>query len=151
MGLLDFFSDGGDDPQSQAQMAAAMSLLQAGGPSRTPVSLGQALGGAMQSYQQTLQTAKDRQYQEALRSRLALENTSMPLSVRRDSLRQLTNQATAGLTSGSNFDPWRRALQDDPTKPFLGGRASFPDVQRFSGDYFDTSNPGDPYPAFCRR
>ncbi|MBC3910843.1 hypothetical protein [Undibacterium umbellatum] len=151
MGLLDFFSGGGDDPQSQAQMAAAMALLQAGGPSRTPVSLGQALGGAMQSYQQTLQTTKDRQQQQVLRSRLALENASMPLSARRDSLRQLTNQATAELTSGSKFDPWRRALQGDPTKPFLGGRAYFPDVQRFSGDNFEASNIDDPYPTFCRR
>jgi hypothetical protein len=67
MGLLDLFSGGGDDPQSQAQMAAAMALLQAGGPSLRPTSFGQALGGAMQASTAAAQAYKDRQAAEALR------------------------------------------------------------------------------------
>lgn len=52
MGLL-------DNPQDAATMQMAMGLLQAGGPSRTPVSLGQAIGSsgqdAMQVYRQAQQ------------------------------------------------------------------------------------------------
>ncbi|MFZ6874225.1 hypothetical protein ACO0LF_19380 [Undibacterium sp. Di27W] len=138
MGLLDMFSGGNDDPQSQAQIAAAMTLLQAGGPSRIPVSLGQAVGGAMQSYQQTLQNAKDRQLQQnILRRRMAFENGKIPMSAMRDSISQLTNQPTSGLTSPNNLDPWRRALQGDPTKPFLSGRGYFTDLQ------YSVSDPGE--------
>jgi hypothetical protein len=38
--------------QNQAMLQAASALLQAGGPSRTPISFGQALGGALQAGQQ---------------------------------------------------------------------------------------------------
>ncbi|MCH8622630.1 hypothetical protein [Undibacterium sp. TS12] len=125
MGLLNIFSDQ-DDPQSQAQMAAAMALLQAGGPSRTPVSLGQALGGAMQSYQNTLQAAKDRQLQQSvLRNRLAFDNGRMPGAVTRDYPFQLGNQQVALLSAQNNTDPSRRALQADPEKPSFDGRKYF--------------------------
>jgi hypothetical protein len=47
--------------QQQSMLQAAAALLQAGGPSRTPISLGQALGGALQAgsagYQQAQQGA----------------------------------------------------------------------------------------------
>jgi hypothetical protein len=47
--------------QNQAMLQAAAALLQAGGPSRTPISLGQAIGGALQAgtagYQQAQQGA----------------------------------------------------------------------------------------------
>lgn len=44
--------------ERQAALQAAAALLQAGGPSRTPVSLGQALGGALQAGQQGYQAAQ---------------------------------------------------------------------------------------------
>ncbi len=44
--------------ERQAALQAAAALLQAGGPSRAPVSLGQALGGALQAGQQGYQAAQ---------------------------------------------------------------------------------------------
>ena len=49
-GLEDYLSAGQQDAiRNQAMLQAAAALLQAGGPSRTPISLGQALGGALQA------------------------------------------------------------------------------------------------------
>lgn len=151
MGLLDLFSGSDNDAQSQAQMAMAAALLQAGGPSRTPISLGQALGGAMQSYQQTLQSAKDRQLQQdALRSRMAFENARLP-SAMRDALPQQIKQLTAGFSLSPNLDPWRRALEDDPTKPYLGGRGYFPDIKPLMQDDFEVNSSDNNFLSLCCR
>ena len=61
-GLEDYLSaDQQSGIRNQALLQAAAALLQAGGPSRTPISLGQALGGALQAgsagYQQAQQGA----------------------------------------------------------------------------------------------
>jgi hypothetical protein len=61
-GLEDYLSaDQQSGIRNQAMLQAAAALLQAGGPSRTPISLGQALGGALQAgsagYQQAQQGA----------------------------------------------------------------------------------------------
>lgn len=61
-GLEDYLSAGQQQAISnQAMLQAAAALLSAGGPSRTPISLGQALGGALQAgsagYQQAQQGA----------------------------------------------------------------------------------------------
>jgi hypothetical protein len=49
-GLEDYLSaDQQSGIRNQAMLQAAAALLQAGGPSRTPISLGQALGGALQA------------------------------------------------------------------------------------------------------
>jgi len=85
MGLLDIFSGGGDDPESQAQMAAAMAAFSMGGPSRTPISLGQVLSGAMQAGSAASQAYKDRQAAEALKKlqmeHLALTNEGTGLDI----------------------------------------------------------------------
>jgi hypothetical protein len=52
-GLEDYLSAGQQESiKNQAMLQAAAALLSAGGPSRTPISLGQALGGALQAGQQ---------------------------------------------------------------------------------------------------
>jgi translation initiation factor IF-3 len=61
-GLEDYLSaDQQSGIRNQAMLQAAAALLQAGGPSRQPISLGQALGGALQAgaggYQQAQQGA----------------------------------------------------------------------------------------------
>ncbi|PXX41662.1 hypothetical protein [Undibacterium pigrum] len=147
MGLLDLFSNSENDAQSQAQMAMAAALLQAGGPSRTPISMGQALGGAMQSYQQTLQSAKDRQLQQdVLRSRAAFDNARLP-----SAMPQQIKQSTAGFSLPLNLDSWRRALQDDPTKSYLGGRKYFPDMPPLISDALEVNTSDNYSPSLCRR
>ena len=58
-GLEDYLSAGQQQAISnQAMLQAAAALLSAGGPSRTPISLGQALGGALQAGSQGYQQAQ---------------------------------------------------------------------------------------------
>lgn len=66
-GLLDALTNLTPD-QNQGLLALAASLLQAGGPSTRPTSLGQALGGGLQAFQQGQQAAQDRAYQQQLRT-----------------------------------------------------------------------------------
>lgn len=52
--------------QQQSMLQAASALLSAGGPSRTPISIGQALGGALQAGQQGYQQAQQGAIQNLL-------------------------------------------------------------------------------------
>lgn len=62
-GLLDML--GGLSPeQNQGLLAAAAQMLQAGGPSRVPVGMGQALGAGLQAYQQSTEQARVRGLEE---------------------------------------------------------------------------------------
>jgi hypothetical protein len=66
-GLEDYLSAGQQESiKNQAMLQAAAALLQAGGPSRTPISLGQALGGALQAGQQGYQQAQQGAFQNLL-------------------------------------------------------------------------------------
>ncbi len=56
-GLLDRFFDG--EPRQQGLLAGGMAMLNAGGPSRTPVSFGQALAQGWGAGQQAYQGAQD--------------------------------------------------------------------------------------------
>ncbi len=56
-GLLDRFFDG--EPRQQGLLAGGMALLNAGGPSRTPVSFGQALAQGWGAGQQAYQSAQE--------------------------------------------------------------------------------------------
>ena len=66
-GLEDYLSaDQQSGIRNQAMLQAAAALLQAGGPSRTPISLGQALGGALQAGSQGYQQAQQGAVQSLL-------------------------------------------------------------------------------------
>ena len=66
-GLEDYLSAGQQESiKNQAMLQAAAALLQAGGPSRTPISLGQALGGALQAGSQGYQQAQQGAVQSLL-------------------------------------------------------------------------------------
>jgi hypothetical protein len=66
-GLEDYLSaDQQSGIRNQALLQAAAALLQAGGPSRTPISLGQALGGALQAGSQGYQQAQQGAVQSLL-------------------------------------------------------------------------------------
>ena len=72
-GLEDYLSAGQQESiKNQAMLQAAAALLQAGGPSRTPISLGQALGGALQAGSEGYQKAQTGAVQSLLtRQKLA--------------------------------------------------------------------------------
>jgi hypothetical protein len=58
-GLLDFFNPQ-DPAKQQGLLSAAAALLQAGGPSRLPISTAQGIGAALGAYQQGTQDYQDR-------------------------------------------------------------------------------------------
>lgn len=105
-GIFDAFSNMTPE-QNQGLLAAAAALLQAGGPSRTPTSFGQALGGGLQAFQQGLQGAQDRAYQQQLRS-LQLEEANMTAEERKRN-RQLEQQIQSAALA-SVRDPSQMAL-----------------------------------------
>jgi hypothetical protein len=70
MGLFDQFANLNPE-QTQGLLAAAAQLLQAGGPSRTPVGFGQALGAGLQGYQQGSDAYRTRQMQEQQAAQIA--------------------------------------------------------------------------------
>jgi len=59
--------------QQQSMLQAASALLSAGGPSRTPISIGQALGGALQAGQQGYQQAQQGAIQNLLTKQKLME------------------------------------------------------------------------------
>jgi hypothetical protein len=77
--------------QSQGLLAAAASLLQSGGYSRTPISFGQALGGGLQAYQQGINEAEQRKLQ---REQKAQNSKLLGLKIQ-DAESDLANQAAA--------------------------------------------------------
>lgn len=77
--------------QNQGLLAAAAALLQAGGPSRTPTSFGQALGGGLQAFQQGLTDAEQRRLQ---REQQAQNARLLGLKIQ-DAESDVANQAAA--------------------------------------------------------
>lgn len=93
--------------QNQGLLNAAASLLQWGGPSRTPTSTGQAFGAGLQAFQQGMQDSQDRSYQQQLRS-LQLEEANMTAEERKRK-RQLEQQIQSAALA-SVRDPSQMAL-----------------------------------------
>ena len=95
-GLEDYLSAGQQDAiRNQAMLQAAAALLQAGGPSRTPISLGQALGGALQAGSAGYQQAQ----QGAIQSLLTRQK----------------------LAEAKRMEDFRKALQTQQMQPQMGG------------------------------
>jgi len=95
-GLEDYLSaDQQSGIRNQALLQAAAALLQAGGPSRTPISLGQALGGALQAGAGGYQQAQ----QGAVQSLLTRQK----------------------LSEAKRQEDFRRALQTQQMQPQMGG------------------------------
>lgn len=70
MGLLDQFMNMNPE-QTQGLLAAASQILQQSGPSRTPTSFGQVLGGGLGAYQGAMAEAQQRKMQEAQQAQMA--------------------------------------------------------------------------------
>lgn len=81
MGLLDGFNF--NDPQTVGLLSAAAQMMQQSGPSRTPTSLGQVLGGGFAGYMHGSQGARDRQMQEEEQRQIAQARALKLLSERK--------------------------------------------------------------------
>ena len=72
MGLFDAFQGLGNlnQEQSQGLLSAAAQLLQQSGPSRTPTSFGQIIGGGLGAYQQSTDASRKRKLEEEREAQL---------------------------------------------------------------------------------
>jgi len=82
--------------QNQAMLQAAAALLSAGGPSTKPVSLGQALGGALQAGQQGYSTAQQGAIQNLLAGQ-KLREASLGLKTREQAAKVLSEPMPEGV------------------------------------------------------
>ncbi len=120
--------------QDQAMLQAAASLLQSGGPSARPVSLGQALGGALQAGQQgysqaqtgALQTLMARQkleeakrlgqYRQALAGGMVTPEGSAPTAMPQTGVQLTPQQQAIAMPAPQAVDPtemmYQRAMRN---------------------------------------
>ena len=89
--------------QNQAMLQAAAALLSAGGPSARPVSLGQALGGALQAGQQGYSTAQ----QGAIQNLLAGQKLREAKTLADIRTKMAAEQANAAVPEGQSIDDAR--------------------------------------------
>jgi hypothetical protein len=100
MGMQDFLSPEQQRAiQQQSMMAMAAKLLQAGGPSTTPTSLGQAIGGAFEAGQGAMQSGQTNAVQQML-LRQKLEEGKMTAK-QRENFEKLLADASSPISAPS--------------------------------------------------
>jgi hypothetical protein len=144
-GLLDFLSGGADANQTQGLLAAAAQMLQQSGPSRTPTSIGQIVGGGINAYQGATQQAQQLQQQQQLRD-LQIKSAQSELDDQ-----DLARQRSAGLQSLlRNFGQGQGAgaAPTTPAPMFAGGQSAASMMQGLAtGAAPDAGMPAAPAPA----
>jgi hypothetical protein len=143
MGLLDFFTSQ-DPAQRQGLLSATAALLQAGGPSRVPISTGQGLASALQAFQQGKQGYEDRQQQHELYGlKLAdaqsdLANQEL-LRARQKRIAERLSGASGAPTQGDQQAPMASALPGGAMSPKIGGPDWLQAFQQQNGLQLPTS------------
>jgi len=105
--------------QQQSMLQAASALLSAGGPSRTPISIGQALGGALQAGQQGYQQAQTGAIQNLL-TRQKLQEGALEQARMKAYLDALGGEGGAPAVAGQTGMPTAGAA---PTAMPMGAQA----------------------------
>jgi len=105
--------------QQQSMLQAASALLSAGGPSRTPISIGQALGGALQAGQQGYQQAQQGAIQNLL-TRQKLQEGALEQARMKAYLDALGGEGGAPAVAGQTGMPTAGAA---PTAMPMGAQA----------------------------
>lgn len=130
-GLFDQFNT--DDPTKQARLAQSLALLEAGGPSRVPVSLFQGLGMAGKAGLEA-----KRQAQEEARRKLMQDMQLEQLTMQRDKTRLDTENATRlGELARSSMTPGNPAEGQVSPNHWSGlGNAWTPEAPKFDRQNF---------------
>ena len=122
-GLFDLFS-GNDPMKQQSLLAAAAAILQASGPSRTPTSFGQVLGGGLGAYQDSL----EHQQQLAQRTRALDQNYQLNDLTIQDKQSDLANQKSNRQRAEDllkfSGEYWKKGGTSQPAAPFSGGQSA---------------------------
>lgn len=114
MGLFDSLAD----PEQQGLLGAASGLLGAGGPSRMPVSLGQALGAGFQGGIQGYKGAQDRQKEQAA---LDLQQAQLQQALRQGQINsELYARVLSGLQGGQGSPAPSGAPDQSDGAPAIG-------------------------------
>lgn len=136
MGLLEMFSGGSDDPQSQARIASAIAMLNMGGPSTTRTTFGQAMGAGVMAGNAAAQAYKDRQREEEYRKQqlahqaLISENLGLDISgkksamERQNALRQLDANFAKQSMAGQQPEQYQPQQEQAPLALSQGANGS---------------------------
>lgn len=115
MGIFDSL---GQDPENQGILGAAAGLLGASGPSRMPVSLGQALGAGFQG---GLQGYKDAQDRKKAQTALDLQNAQLQQALRQGQINnEVYGQVLGGLRGGQSAGTQPSGPDGAPSSPAIG-------------------------------
>lgn len=132
--------------QQQSMLQAASALLSAGGPSRTPTSFGQALGGALQAGQQGYQQAQMGAIQNILTGQKLQE------SERAAQMRRLYPQVFKETEGGITIDPNKlqalTALSSNPLETLAAVSKLVPDLRR--AGFLTTGVQENPFTIFTQ-
>lgn len=146
MGLL-------DTPKDAAMMQMAMGLLSAGGPSRTPISLGQAFGDsgqqAMQVYRQRENDLQNNQLRDMQIQQGQIQQAE--LMRKRDALKAFRDQLPPQLQNRFDVDPQGFMDQLKPKSPVaVAPGASLVDPNNGYKPVFTAPDKADKPPEFVR-
>lgn len=131
-GLLDF-----EDPNTVGAMKLGLGLLSAGGPSRMPVSLGQAIGTAGNDSMDAMKAARQEQVMSQMR------NLQMQELLRKTKQAQMAEEAKQKILNDPNTDPRLRQYVQmggdisklfDPTAMAEGAKMTIPGLGMMGGN-----------------
>ena len=132
--------------QNQAMLQAASALLQAGGPSRTPISFGQALGGALQAGQQGYAQAQQGAIQNLLVKQKLQE--AQRAAQMREIVPTLFKQTDGGVIIDPNALQALTKLSSNPLETLSAVTKLVPDLRR--AGFLTTGVQENPFTIFTQ-
>jgi hypothetical protein len=132
--------------QNQAMLQAASALLAAGGPRREPISVGQALGGALQAGQAGYQQAQQGAIQNLLVGQKLQE--AQRLKQMRELYPQIFKETEGGITIDPNKLQALTALSSNPLETLAAVSKLVPDLRR--AGFLTTGVQENPFTIFTQ-
>lgn len=132
--------------QNQAMLQAASALLQAGGPSRTPISFGQALGGALQAGQQGYAQAQQGAIQNLMVKQKLQE--AQRAAQMREIVPTLFKQTDGGVVIDQNALQALTKLSSNPLETLSAVTKLVPDLRR--AGFLTTGVQENPFTIFTQ-
>jgi hypothetical protein len=146
-GLEDYLSAGQQESiRNQAMLQAASALLSAGGPSDRPISIGQALGGALQAGSAGYQQAQQGAIQNLL-TQQKLQETDRAAQMRR-LYPQIFKETEGGITIDPSKLQALTALSSNPLETLAAVSKLVPDLRR--AGFLTTGVQDNPFAIFTQ-
>lgn len=131
-----------NDPRTQANLAMAGKLMEQGGYTQMPTSLGQGLGSALQTRQAVL---AQQQGIENARRQQGIQNAIAIASIKPNKLSAMDSKINAGMRAGLSYEEaFDRAISSGGTNITMGagrpGQAAFVEAFKETADSTKSSN-----------